>query len=105
MQVDVDEGVLIVAYPKDSTEDEFSFEYWVDATLKPPAATESENQGETNAEAEKEKEEDGGVNFAEDLTFVILCGTAGCILILIIVLCMYWRKSNKMKTTVAADKS
>lgn len=30
-----DEGFLIVAYPRDDSEGDFGFEFWVDATLKP----------------------------------------------------------------------
>lgn len=38
--VSPDSGFLIVAYPTDETEDDFGFEFWVDATLKPPEGSE-----------------------------------------------------------------
>ena len=38
-------GFLIVAYPTDESEEEFGFEFWVDATLKPPAGSENDKTG------------------------------------------------------------
>lgn len=38
--VNPDSGLLIVAFPKDEQEQEFGFDFWVEATLKPPPGEE-----------------------------------------------------------------
>jgi hypothetical protein len=98
--VDANSGFLIIAYPSDTNSNDFSFDFWVDATLKPPPGTIEiiEKPEETPEKNFFEKLLEGDFTDNKDLTFLILCGVASFIfLIIIIICCCCCCKRKKMK--------
>lgn len=70
--VDIDKGIMVIAYPNKDKSTEFSFTYWFAPVIQPEEVGWYEFQGSEG----------------EDL-FMVLCGVAAILLIYIICVCCY----------------
>merc|ERR1712146_832486 len=81
--VDVDAGIMIVAYPNKDKDTELAFNYWVAPYKEPIVTPWYEFEGEQGEQL-----------------FMILCGIAALLLLCIICVCCYCCAKNRNKNKV-----